>query len=89
MPVRLRPRAPEFVAVKILAVQTANPRFTSLKDIKDLEAHSSHLLKEMAHFFKVYKDLQGKTVEVMDWAGAEEARVEIEKARATYAKEQH
>ena len=38
-----------------------------------IEAHNSHFLKEIAHFFKVYKDLQGKEVKIVGWEGAEEA----------------
>ena len=72
---------------KILAVQTKNPRLDSLKDITDMEAHNNHLLKEIAHFFKVYKDLQGKEVEIAGWGNAEEAREEIRKSQKLYSEQ--
>jgi len=72
---------------KILGVQDKNPRYKKVQVIKDVEAHNDHLLKEIAHFFKVYKDLQGKKVEIGDWDNAEAAKAEIKKAQEAYAKE--
>lgn len=42
---------------KILCVAKNDPRFTDYKDISDIE---EHVLKEISHFFQVYKDLEGK-----------------------------
>ncbi len=72
---------------KILAVQTKNPRFESIKDINDLEMYNAHLLKEISHFFKVYKDLQGKEVHIEGWKGRDAAIEEIEKAQKAYKHE--
>ncbi len=72
---------------KILAVQQNNPRLKNIKDIKDVEISNDHLLKEIAHFFEVYKDLQGKKVEIGDWEGIESAKAEIKKAQAAYSNE--
>jgi inorganic pyrophosphatase len=72
---------------KILAVQVKNPRFEKIKDIADIEASNPHLLKEVAHFFKTYKDLQGKSVDIQGWKGLAEAKVEIKKAAEAYKKE--
>jgi len=72
---------------KILAVQDKNPRFDTIKDIKDIETHNPHLLKEIEHFFLHYKDLQGKKVELHGWGGAAAAKKEIEKSAAAYGKE--
>ncbi|MEN9342286.1 MAG: hypothetical protein RIQ54_542 [Candidatus Parcubacteria bacterium] len=69
---------------KILAVQTANPRFSHITDIADMQSYNPHLLKEISHFFKVYKDLQGKKVDVLDWHGASVAHEEIERALKLY-----
>jgi inorganic pyrophosphatase len=74
---------------KILAAQVANPRFKSIKEVSDVEAYNDHLLKEVAHFFAVMKDLQGKKVEVLGWEGADKAREEIKKAQEAYSKEDH
>lgn len=73
---------------KILAVQKDNPRLDTIKDIKDVESSNPHLLKEIAHFFKVYKDLQGKKVELGDWEGKEQAQAEIVRAQKMFADEQ-
>ncbi len=40
---------------KILGVQTKDPRFSAIKDIKDVEMYNPHLLKEIANFFETYK----------------------------------
>ena len=45
---------------KILGVQADNPRFDNIKDISDIEKFHTHHLKEIAHFFQTYKELQGK-----------------------------
>ncbi|MEK9183918.1 MAG: inorganic diphosphatase [Patescibacteria group bacterium] len=71
---------------KVLGVQADNPRFDNVKDIKDIEKFHEHHLKEIAHFFQIYKELQGKKVEVFGWEGAEAAKKEIEKARLLYIK---
>lgn len=73
---------------KILAVQKENPRLASIKDLADIEASNPHLLKEVSHFFQVYKDLQGKKVELKGWDSAERAKEEIVKAQARYSAEQ-
>ena len=72
---------------KILAVQEKNPRFEKIKSIKDLENFNPHLLKEVAHFFQTYKDLQGKKVEIKGWSDIDAAQAEIKKAADVYAKE--
>lgn len=55
---------------KILSVPIKDPRFANIKDITDLEPH---ILEEIGHFFKVYKDLQKKKVVVEKWEGKESA----------------
>ncbi len=72
---------------KILAVQEKNPRCDSIKDLKDIEAYNPHLLKEIAHFFETYKNLQGKKVEIKGWGSAAEAKKEIMKSAEVYKKE--
>jgi inorganic pyrophosphatase len=72
---------------KILCVQAKNPRFDTIKDIKDIEAWQPHLLKEVAHFYEHYKDLQGKKVDLSKgWGNAEAAYAEIKKAAESYKK---
>lgn len=69
---------------KIFGVQADNPRFDSIKDISDIEKFHTHHLKEIAHFFKTYKELQGKKVEIIGWENAESAKKEIAKAQKMY-----
>lgn len=72
---------------KILAVQVDNPRFNKIKSLADLEAWNEHLPKEVVHFMEVYKNLQGKKVEISGWLGVEEAHAEIVKSQEMYKKE--
>ncbi len=72
---------------KILGVQADNPRFDAIKDIKDVETHEPHLLKEIVNFFETYKMLQKKEVKVSGWGDASAAKEEIKKAQAVYEKE--
>jgi inorganic pyrophosphatase len=73
---------------KILGVQAKNPRFDTIKDLKDIEAFNPHLLKEIVHFMEHYKELQGKKVETKGWSDAAAAKAEIKKAAEVYKKEQ-
>jgi inorganic pyrophosphatase len=70
---------------KILAVPLNDPRFTDIKDIDDVP---SHLLKEISHFFKEYKHLEGKTTEVIGWENAEKAFEAINHSIDLYKKEE-
>jgi len=49
---------------KILAVPSEDPYHQEYFDIADLP---QHYLKEVEHFFRVYKDLEGKRVEMLGW----------------------
>jgi inorganic pyrophosphatase len=72
---------------KILAVQDKNPRFATVKDLKDIEAFNPHLLKEIVHFWEHYKELQNKEVKVLGWADAKAAKEEIQKSQERYKRE--
>ncbi|MCK6462614.1 MAG: inorganic diphosphatase [Candidatus Pacebacteria bacterium] len=69
---------------KILGVQADNPRFDAIKDISDIEKLHTHSLKEIAHFFQTYKELQGKKVEILGWENSSAAKKEIERAMEMY-----
>ena len=69
---------------KVLGVQDDNPRLDSIKKLSDVEAFNPHLLEEVAHFFKVYKDLEKKDVEIVGWEDEEKAREEIRRAGEAY-----
>ncbi len=64
--------------VKLLGVPASDPRWQDIQRLDDLP---EHLLKEIEHFFDVYKDLEpGKGTETGGWAGAEEATSSLEAA---------
>jgi inorganic pyrophosphatase len=56
---------------KVLAVGKNNPRFANIWNYTDIYPH---LLKEITHFFSIYKDLEGKRVEIIGWHDASYAR---------------
>jgi len=56
---------------KVLAVGKNNPRFANIWNYTDIYPH---LLKEITHFFSIYKDLEGKRVEIKGWRDAAYAR---------------
>ena len=66
---------------KILAICSNDPSLNCFKDVSELP---SHILDEIKHFFKVYKQLEGKTTYVSEIKGAEEAKICIEKALKSY-----
>lgn len=66
---------------KILAVPDRDPLY---RDIHDLEDMPKHYLDEVAHFFSVYKDLEGARVEVIGWEDAATAKSQIEHAMKLY-----
>jgi len=55
---------------KIIAVPSHDPFHGEAYDIADL---SSHYLKEVEHFFHIYKDLEGRRVEIIGWEKSEVA----------------
>ncbi|WP_378185595.1 inorganic diphosphatase [Aquimarina sp. W85] len=61
---------------KIICVPVSDPIANSISDLSEL---NPHLIKEIEHFFQVYKDLEKKKVDVGDW-GNQNAAKEIIKA---------
>ncbi len=59
---------------KLLAVGKNNPRY---KDVWNVSEIYPHMLREITHFFAIYKDLEGKRVEVKGWRDASFAREEL------------
>ena len=59
---------------KILAVPANDPISRDYHDITDIPQHFLH---EVAHFFAVYKDLEGVSVKTIGWEGAAQARTAI------------
>ena len=55
---------------KIICVPVSDPIWSKRDDISDL---NPHMLKEIEHFFQVYKDLEKKKKEFGGWGNHEEA----------------
>lgn len=55
---------------KIVAVPSNDPFYHEYFDIADI---SQHYLKEVEHFFHIYKDLEGRRVEIVGWEKSEAA----------------
>jgi inorganic pyrophosphatase len=66
---------------KILCVGSDNPRYD---DVTDYSQIYPHILKEITHFFSIYKDLEGKRVEVRGWRDAVFAKQVVLKAQQAF-----
>lgn len=66
---------------KILAVPYRNPRYDQVHTIDQVFPHK---LREIEHFFKIYKELEEKRTEMKGWLGPREAREAIRKSRERY-----
>jgi inorganic pyrophosphatase len=67
---------------KLLCVPVNDPLFSTWKDLRDLQPH---FLREVAHFFEVYKDLEGSRTKVLGWEGRSVAHRETTRAMKMYA----
>lgn len=56
---------------KILAVVENDPVY---REIHDSSQVFPHLLREIEHFFSIYKNLEGKKTEIAGWSGVDAAR---------------
>ena len=56
---------------KIICVPVSDPVASKFEDLSDL---NPHLVLEIEHFFKVYKDLEKKKVDVGGWGNVNEAK---------------
>jgi inorganic pyrophosphatase len=67
---------------KIVCVPVYDPGWSHVEDVDDLP---QGLRDEIAHFFAVYKELEGETVEVEDWHPRATALEVIDDARRRHA----
>ncbi|MBS1716237.1 MAG: inorganic diphosphatase [Armatimonadetes bacterium] len=65
---------------KILCVATRDPRY-GYRD--SIETVNPHTLKELRHFFEVYKELEDKAVDVIGWKGVDLALELVTKYRVS------
>ncbi len=56
---------------KVICVPVSDPIWNQLNDLSDV---NPHLIKEIEHFFQVYKDLENKKVDVGGWGDVKEAK---------------
>ena len=68
---------------KVLAVGINNPIY---KDVREYDELYPHLLREIEHFFSIYKELEAKTTRIVGWRGAAQARTIVSECQARYAK---
>lgn len=66
---------------KVLAVQISDPRFNQRRNLEDL---SPHTMREIEHFFEVYKQLEHKETEVVGWRGLHETHELILRNKSDY-----
>lgn len=66
---------------KILGVPMGDPVWQDAQSLDDLPPH---LLRELEHFFAIYKDLEEAKTAVVGWQGTSDALDVISKARAAY-----
>ena len=67
---------------KIICVPTGDPLMSELNDLDDI---NNHLLKEIEHFFKVYKDLENKKVETNGFGDKKAALEMIKECQERFA----
>src|SRR5579885_2055036 len=67
---------------KLLAVGKSNPRY---KDVWNYSEIYPHILREITHFFSIYKDLEGKRVEIRGWHDASYARDRVLRAAENFS----
>lgn len=67
---------------KVLGAPIGDPVWRDAASLDDIPAH---LLRELEHFFAIYKDLEDKKTAVKGWRDVTEALEVIEEAEAAYA----
>jgi len=66
---------------KIMAVLSDSPRHANVKDYTDMYPH---VLKEIQHFFSIYKDLEGKRTKMVGWKDVQRAYQIINESHDRY-----
>lgn len=70
---------------KILAVPAVDPRFSEMNSLADMRPHR---LREVEHFFSIYKDLEEKKVDIIGWEDRDHAILAINRAIKAYKQEE-
>ncbi|HBX61688.1 MULTISPECIES: inorganic diphosphatase [unclassified Empedobacter] len=66
---------------KLICVPVADPTWNQLENITDMNPHT---LKEVEHFFRVYKDLENKTTTIEGYGDKAEAEKLLQDARERF-----
>lgn len=66
---------------KILGVAAKDPRFKEFSSLDDVPPHT---LKEIEHFFRTYKELEGKQTVIDGWVDLQETDQIVSEAFARY-----
>lgn len=66
---------------KLLGVPVEDPRWDEVKSLDDVPPHT---LKEISHFFEVYKDLENKETKIEGWEGVDKASRLVEECIKRY-----
>ena len=66
---------------KVLCVPHHDPNWNAVEDVSDLK---DTFRTEIEHFFSIYKQPEGKTVEVDGWYSREEGLAAIDRARRRF-----
>jgi inorganic pyrophosphatase len=69
---------------KILCIPLGDPMWNHIKTLEDVPPH---LLIEIEHFFKVYKDLEDKKTGIEGWEGLDSALRDIKDAQERFNKQ--
>jgi inorganic pyrophosphatase len=68
---------------KILAVGTNNP---VLQDVREYSELYPHLVREIEHFFSIYKELEAKSTRIVGWSDAQQARRTVSESQERFAR---
>jgi inorganic pyrophosphatase len=66
---------------KVVAYATGNPRFQGIDSYTQVQPH---ILREIEHFFSVYKDLEGKRTKALGWKDRDTAQDAIRSSHKRY-----
>jgi len=66
---------------KILCVPVKDPQWNWIKELSDVP---THLLREIEHFFAVYKDLEKKKTDIGGWSNKQAALKIIQQAKERF-----
>ncbi len=67
--------------IKIISVAADDPRF---REFSDRASIPPHVIRELDHFFRIYKELEGKETILYGWKDRWQALKDVEKSHAAF-----